>query len=72
MAEEQSNEAGSKHKLSQEIHPIAIANDKSDEEFIRDYLKPRYASTASIVSTWRLSSHIHAMISDHHTVNMLT
>ncbi|PTB68861.1 acyl-CoA N-acyltransferase [Trichoderma citrinoviride] len=40
MAEEQSNEAGSKHKLSQEIHPIAIANDKSDEEFIRDYLKP--------------------------------
>ncbi|KAL6876583.1 acetyltransferase [Trichoderma novae-zelandiae] len=40
MAEEQSNGAGSKPKQTGKIHPIAAANDKTDEEFIRDYLKP--------------------------------
>ncbi|TFB07294.1 hypothetical protein CCMA1212_000797 [Trichoderma ghanense] len=40
MAEDQSNESSSKARQSQKIHPIAIANDKTDDEFIRDYLKP--------------------------------
>ena len=42
MGEEQSQETVSKRKQSQKIHPIAIANDKTDEEFIKDYLQPRY------------------------------
>ncbi|EGR47192.1 uncharacterized protein TRIREDRAFT_64676 [Trichoderma reesei QM6a] len=40
MGEEQSQETVSKRKQSQKIHPIAIANDKTDEEFIKDYLQP--------------------------------
>ncbi|KAK1247172.1 hypothetical protein MKX07_002081 [Trichoderma sp. CBMAI-0711] len=40
MAEEQSQEVVSKRKQTQKIHPIAIANGKTDEEFIRDYLQP--------------------------------
>ncbi|KAH0492543.1 hypothetical protein TgHK011_007491 [Trichoderma gracile] len=40
MSDGQIQEAVSKRKQTQKIHPIAIANDKTDEEFIRDYLKP--------------------------------
>ncbi|PNP58560.1 hypothetical protein THARTR1_01576 [Trichoderma harzianum] len=36
MAEEERNEPGKSHKVT----PIAKANGKTDEEFIRDYIKP--------------------------------
>ncbi|KAL7962022.1 acetyltransferase [Trichoderma compactum] len=36
MAEEERNEAGKSHKIT----PIATANEKTDEDFIKDYIKP--------------------------------
>jgi hypothetical protein len=42
MAEEQTNKVTAKARKSQVTNPIATANDKTDEEFIRDCLKPRY------------------------------
>lgn len=42
MAEEERHGDEYPRKRSQKIHPIAIANDKTDEAFLRDYLKPRY------------------------------
>lgn len=42
MAEENTNDIPAEAKKSQKLSPIATANDKTDEEFIRDYLKPRY------------------------------
>lgn len=42
MAEENLNNVTIKARKSQKTSPIATANDKTDEEFIRDYLKPRY------------------------------
>lgn len=42
MAEEQTAKATAKARKSQKTSTIATANDKTDEEFIRDYLKPRY------------------------------
>lgn len=42
MAEEQTNIITAKARKSQKTSPIAVANDTTDEEFIRYYLKPRY------------------------------
>lgn len=41
MAEEQMAKGIAKARKPQKTSPIATANDKSDEEFIRDYLKLR-------------------------------
>ncbi|KAL7908764.1 acyl-CoA N-acyltransferase [Trichoderma velutinum] len=40
MAEEERNESGLNAGKSHKITPIATANGKSDEEFLRDYIKP--------------------------------
>lgn len=45
MAEEQPAKVAAKARKSSKTSPIATANDKTDEEFIRDYLKPRYRYT---------------------------
>lgn len=42
MAEENTDKVTGKARKSQKTSPIATANDKTDEQFIRDYLKPRY------------------------------
>jgi hypothetical protein len=58
MAEEQRNEAEGKLGKSQKITPIATANDKTDEDFIKDYLKPRYENPNTLRSTRRVSFYI--------------
>ncbi|EHK25303.1 uncharacterized protein TRIVIDRAFT_144179 [Trichoderma virens Gv29-8] len=40
MSEEERREPGLNPGKSHKISPIAIANEKTDEEFIRDYIKP--------------------------------
>ncbi|KAL6892721.1 acyl-CoA N-acyltransferase [Trichoderma longibrachiatum] len=64
MAEEERHGDEYPRKRSQKIHPIAIANDKTDEAFLRDYLKPSqdwatwtHPSTQKSYSLDFLSSH---------------
>ncbi|KAL9480027.1 hypothetical protein ACSS6W_004813 [Trichoderma asperelloides] len=46
MAEEQPPKVAAKVRKSSKSSPIATANDKTDEEFIRDYLKPSQGWTS--------------------------
>ncbi|KAM0262878.1 hypothetical protein ACHAQJ_001469 [Trichoderma viride] len=46
MAEEQTTKDEAQLRKSQKINPIATANDKIDEDFIRDYLKPSQGWTS--------------------------